>query len=93
LTAGERFTLGLAVLAAAASLGTAVVGPIVSDSVEDGPIVSCPAEQDPRVAHLYANGDPDLPTLFSEEEEEVCGDPQHLLESLEEEGSSKKRGP
>lgn len=95
MSAKERFQLRLAVLGASASLLAGAI-PSCIQLIDDagqgsGPAVSCSAaiervaeieEDHPSVARLYAQEAEYLPDLFSEEEEEACGDPRHLAEEL-----------
>jgi hypothetical protein len=91
----ERFQLRLAVLGASASLLAGVVPSciqLVDDAGQDSHAsVSCSAaiervveieEDHPRVADLYAHEADYLPSLFSPEEKDACGDPAHLVEEL-----------
>jgi hypothetical protein len=64
---------------------------VIDDSGTGSPAVSCSAavervvdlmEEHPEVADIYADEAEYLPDVFSEEEVEACGDPQHLLEEL-----------
>jgi hypothetical protein len=95
VTRKERFQLRLAVLGASATLLAGVVPSCIQlvGDAEHGssPAVSCSAaiervveieEDHPRVADLYADEADYLPSLFSAEEEDACGDPAHLAEAL-----------
>jgi hypothetical protein len=99
LTKRQRFELGLAAIGASATLAAGLIPPAVEGSSQDAP-VSCSAavervidiaEDDPRVAHLYASGDPRLLSLFSEEEEEACGPPLYLLKQLDRESEGRSQ--
>jgi hypothetical protein len=95
LSWSDRLKVRLAVLGASATLLAGMIPSgvqLIDESGQDShSSVSCIAavervieieEDHPQVGDLYAEEAEYLPSLYSEEEEDACGDPQLLIEEL-----------